>query len=120
MWQAEDWEMRFGVAILLSRNSTYIGSGLGILFMAAVATAVWKQSRAVLAFAPWWTLVFLAPLTVSPGPSHRYYLPEFGYILLDALGCCALLSAVSTAVRNGWRRLRSGETSGKTGAAAIQ
>jgi hypothetical protein len=41
-----------------------------------------------------WTVAFLAPLTVSSGPVHRYYLPQAGYALMYALAVPAALSAV--------------------------
>ena len=119
-WLAQTWDLRIGVALLMVADSTYASCVQGILFVAAVTLALWKRSRAVIWFAPWWTLVFLAPLTLSPGPSHRLYLPQFGYILFDAMGFCALLAMVCKAGQTWWQVSRHGETSGKYAASAIQ
>lgn len=73
----------------------------------------WRRSQTLVCFCLGWTLLFLAPLTLSPGPSHRYYLPQAGYFLLGgaALGCFAdWVSQRWTDVRKSQRGNRRSET----------
>lgn len=119
-WRNSSWGVQFAQSLLIYQNPTHSSSVSGVIYMVAAAWALWKRSRPALWIAPLWTLAFLAPLMMSPGPSHRYYLPQFGYALFDALGCAALLAAVSPTVISWWRSRRAGETSGKSAASAIQ
>jgi hypothetical protein len=43
------------------------------------------RSPAALFLTVAWTWAFLLPLVLSPGPLHRYYLSQAGYILCYAL-----------------------------------
>ena len=72
-------------------------AGLMACLQPPIATEVMATTSLLLAGAvlvrrhPWvlglsftWMAAFLAPLTLSPGPSHRYYLPQAGYYILFA------------------------------------
>lgn len=119
-WSAENWGTRLGIALLMGQDPTYASSAISTLFVFAATAALWKPLGGKVWFFPWWTLVFLAPLALSPGPIHRYYLPQMGYILFDAMGCCALWPIVAPRLRYCWGRLWRGETSGNSAASAIQ
>lgn len=120
-WQAPSWDLQCARALLMPlENLLYLPSALGVIYMVVAAAVLWRRSRMALWFAPVWTLAFLAPLTMSPGPIHRYYLPQFGYALFDALGCAALLAHLYPIVLR-WRSAgRPLETSGKCATSAIQ
>lgn len=52
----------------------------GLLALAAATTLV-RNRPAAFALAAAWTWCFLLPLVASPGPQHRYYLSQGGYVL---------------------------------------
>ena len=56
--------------------------GFALVFLALL----WRHAPRLLRFGFMWVFIFLLPLTLSPGPVHRYYLPEGGYCLLTGLG----------------------------------
>jgi hypothetical protein len=120
-WQANSWDQQCAQALLQPlTNPLYLPSVFGVIYMVVVTAVLWKRSRTTLWFAPVWTLAFLAPLTMSPGPIHRYYLPQFGYALLDALGFAALVAHLGPVLLRWWSARRALETSGKCAASAIQ
>jgi hypothetical protein len=47
-------------------------------------TVAGRWCRPALGIGLVWTVAFLAPLTLSPGPAHRYYLTQAGYLLVYA------------------------------------
>jgi hypothetical protein len=55
-----------------------------LTFLLAIAVLA-PRHRHVLWLSLAWTVAFLSPLVLSPGPSHRYYLSQSGYVLLYAL-----------------------------------
>ncbi len=74
---------------LYSFESPRAGYLVASIMWLLVIHVVARASPGLLLLSLVWTLGFLAPLTLSPGPLHRYYLPQAGYLLLDA--CAASL-----------------------------
>ena len=72
------WMMAFQPVIL----ATVVTS---LLLMAAIALLL-PKFRAALFLGFCWGAAFLAPLVLSGGPVHRYYLPQVGFILIYAFG----------------------------------
>lgn len=59
---------------------------------------LYRQAPHLLRLGFAWVVILMLPLTLSPGPVHRLYLPEGGYSLLTGLGL-AWLPAMWPAVR---------------------
>jgi hypothetical protein len=60
-----------------------ISAAATVTFLLVVGV-LWRRCRPLLGVSMVWIAAFLAPLTLSAGPTHRYYLPEAGYALMYA------------------------------------
>ncbi|HTE20069.1 MAG TPA: hypothetical protein VK689_17020, partial [Armatimonadota bacterium] len=88
-WAVGLWGCLDPVVVMMTANT--------LAFLLSVAI-LWQRARAVLWLALAWSLAFLAPLIASPGPSHRYYLTQCGYLLLYALAAGAWLELLWSAL----------------------
>jgi hypothetical protein len=61
-----------------------------LLALAGSVWLVWRRDRWLLLFCLAWVELLLLPLLFSPGPAHRYYLPEAGFSLLLGLAAAEL------------------------------
>ncbi len=72
------------------------GVGPGVMAVAmlhlAAAAVVFRRSPCLAVFCLAWVGLFLAPIALSPSPSHRYYLPDAGHSLLIALGAAGAIA----------------------------
>jgi hypothetical protein len=78
----------------------------------AVLVTLARARAAALGVAATWTVGFLLPLTVSPGPLHRYYLPQAGHWLAFSLAAAVWLSYLDTRLGRRWRGLPAGSAPG--------
>lgn len=77
----DDW----AAGLLLVVGSETLRSTLPCLLALAAATTLVIRCPPALGVAIVWTWAFLLPLVFSPGPLHRYYLSQAGYILCYSL-----------------------------------
>jgi hypothetical protein len=63
---------------------------VGTAWFLTCLTLAWTRHRWAFWLALAWTFAFLLPLTVSPGPGHRYYLAQAGYLFTAALALSEL------------------------------
>jgi hypothetical protein len=111
--------IRLIAAVMLYTQSTYAMDFSAAALVAIGLVLIWRRSRRIVGFCLLWTLVFLAPLTLSPGPAHRYYLSGGGYAFLAAAALAEMAASVWEATR---RRVESPEETPPvaSGASAIQ
>lgn len=95
-----------GLLVAMDFSSARYAS-TGIFGLAVLVTLVTRRPW-VLFLAAVWTLTFLLPLVVSPGPSHRYYLSQAGYIIGYSLAVGLWLAALRERVPQRFRRRLEG------------
>ena len=78
--------------VLASNELTWMAQ---ILVLAGSVWLVWRRDRWLLLFCLAWVELLLLPLLFSPGPPHRYYLPEAGFSLLLGLATAELWGRVA-------------------------
>src|SRR5262249_11542235 len=76
-WSPLGWVTGFQALLESAQSLTMVDC---LVLLLAVA-AVWAHPR-VLGIGLTWTFAFLAPLAMSPGPLHRQYIPQCGYLLI--------------------------------------
>jgi hypothetical protein len=100
-------------ALLLYTQGTYASDFGFTIALALGVVALWRRSPWALCFGLVWTLAFLAPLTMSPGPIHRYYLSGAGHALLGGIALAEWLQVLA-----GWLGRRFAPTVKETVPAA--
>jgi hypothetical protein len=71
--------------LLLCLQPVAVENALAAGAMIIAVALLRKRSWPIVLLGLVWEAAFLAPLALSPGPTHRYYLPEAGYALVYAL-----------------------------------
>lgn len=77
--------------LALCFQPTEAGIAWATLALLVSVAVLWKGHREMLWLGLVWMAAFLAPLTLSPSPLHRYYLPQCGYLLIYALAVAVCL-----------------------------
>jgi len=72
-------------ALMFWEDSTFTQAATAVALIVAATTLLWRQCRGAIGLSLVWTAVSVAPVALSPGPIHRYYLSEGGYALAGAL-----------------------------------
>ncbi|MCC2667982.1 MAG: hypothetical protein K0Q72_453 [Armatimonadetes bacterium] len=115
---------RFVTGLLIYTQGTYTAEVTVTVLLLVFGSLLWRRSRRTAYFGLIWTATFLAPLTMSPGPVHRYYLTQSGYVILGAVALFLGLSGVADHVMRRFGRPHDplmGETASvSSGVSAIQ
>jgi len=95
------WSWVIGLTLCLQPVEASLA--LSTLALLGAVVILWQRAREMLWLGLIWTAAFLAPLTLSPSPIHRYYLPQGGffiiYALVAAIALAPLIDLVKSRVR---------------------
>jgi hypothetical protein len=96
--------MSWAVGLLLAMQRSYWTVAVSTVLVLLAMGLTAGRHRSLLALGFIWTLAFLAPLALSPGPVHRYYLPECGYLLVGTCAATIIASRVTAGLAVLWTR----------------
>ena len=81
-WRAPLSPLGLATGLLMSLQPVVLQSEIAALALIASVYLLVRHNAGLLLLGFVWLVAFLAPLVVSGGPVHRYYLPQAGYILV--------------------------------------
>jgi hypothetical protein len=84
--------LEWTTGLLFCLQPIVLSANLSVVVLLLAVWLLWRHARPLLWLSLLWTILFLVPIAVSPGPLHRYYLPQGGYCLVYAFGASASLS----------------------------